>query len=362
MSPPRGLPPHHPGQPGCPLATAHLPGTGGYLAPEPADFRVDEIPAYAPSGEGTHFFVRIRKTGLTTAQAKGMLAQAAGVGLRSVGSAGRKDKWAVTTQWFSLPAEPKPVDDDRLEILEVARHGQKLRMGHLKGNRFTVVLRGVHPEAAARLPALQAAIERGVPNYYGEQRFGLQNVQRALDLLDAGAPRHRRGNLDPEFLASALQSAVFNHWLGWRITAGDLYRLVPGDVLQKRDSGGVFTSEDAAADGPRVESGEVVPTGPMIGPKCFAAADRAALREQSAIAAFGLTPERLAALARLAPGSRRPATLIPQDLQVSVAGDQLHAAFTLPKGAFATVVLAELAHPEGNLRRRADTPEGAPPG
>ncbi|MCA9283453.1 MAG: tRNA pseudouridine(13) synthase TruD, partial [Phycisphaerales bacterium] len=210
---------------------------------------------------------QIRKRGLTTAQAKGMLAKAAGVGLRNVGSAGRKDKWAVTTQWLSLPAEPKPIDDDRLQVLQVVRHGRKLKMGHLKGNRFRVRLRGLHPDAADRLAALQALVAQGVPNYFGEQRFGHDNLTQALHMLDHGPPRDRR--VDPGFLASALQSAVFNHWLGWRVTAGDLHRLVPGDVLQKRETGGLFTSQDAEADAARVVAGEVDPCGPLVGPKAY---------------------------------------------------------------------------------------------
>lgn len=335
-----------PGGPGCPWATAGLPGVGGRLALDPDDFVVDEIPAYAPRGEGDHWFVRVRKRGLETAEAREMLARAAGVDPRDVGFAGRKDKWAVTTQWFSLPAEPVDPGDERLDILERARHPHKLRIGHVRANRFRVRLRDVDPAADDRLPALRAALAAGVPNYFGPQRFGRDG--RSLE--DARRLLAGRRVRDPRFAFSVLQAAVFNRWLGDRVADGLLHRVLEGDVLRKRETGGLFTCADPAVDQARADAGEIDPTGPLPGPKARPATGPAADREAAALAALGLTADALRPLARFGPGTRRPARLVPEDLDLTLTGPDLIATFTLPAGSYATVVLGELAHPPGDLR------------
>ncbi|MCA9540894.1 MAG: tRNA pseudouridine(13) synthase TruD, partial [Myxococcales bacterium] len=331
-----------PGTPGCPWRTAALPPIGGALSGDPEDFIVDELPAYLPSGEGTHWFVRIQKRGLSTAEAIELLARAAGCEPRDVGSAGRKDKHAVTTQWLSLPVAPVDPGDARLALLESAPHGNKLRMGHLRANRFTMCLRGLHPDAADRLPVLAAALAQGVPNYFGPQRFGRFNLKDALRFAAAPQKRVR----DPRFLASVLQSAIFNRWLGARVADGLLDTALQGDVLARRETGGQFVCADAATDAERVRQGEVDPTGPLPGPRMREAEGEAAAREEVACAAFG-TDRGLRALSRFAPGGRRVARLVAEDLELAIEGDTLHAAFTLPPGAFATTLLAELTHPEG---------------
>lgn len=326
-----------PGGPHCPRLTDGLPGLGGAIV-EPEDFVVDEVPAYAPSGEGEHWFVRVRKRRLTTPALEKMLARAAGVSRRDVGYAGRKDRHAVTTQWFSLPVEPVPPDDDRVELLESARHPHKLRTGHLRGNRFRLRLRDVHPDAAARLPELLETIRPGLPNYYGGQRFARDGLEKALGLLRRPKDRVR----DPRFLASVAQSAVFNLWLGERVRRGELHRAVEGDVLAKRETGGLFVCEDVAADDPRVAAGEVDPTGPMPGRKMKRAAGPAAEHEAAACRALGVEPEAFSALGRLAPGTRRVARLVPEELAAHLDGPDLVLEFFLRRGGYATTVLEEL--------------------
>lgn len=330
----------------CPWATAALPGLGGRLHLDAADFVVDEVPAYPPSGEGTHWFVRVRKTGLETREAQDLLAGAAGVDPRDVGFAGRKDKHAVATQWFSLPKTPVDPGDPRLEVLEIERHPHKLRVGHVKANRFCVRVRGVDAEAEARLPALEAHVRAGVPNYFGPQRFGHggRALEDGLRLLRKARVR------DPHFAASIVQSAVFNRWLGDRVAAGLLDTLVPGDVLKKRETGGLFRSTDAAADAPRLAAGEVDPTGPLPGPKGMAAGEAALASEQAALDALGLDEGALRQLARFAPGSRRVARLVPEGLSLRLEDGDLMAEFTLPSGSYATVVLGELCHGPADLR------------
>jgi len=345
-----------PGGPTCPWATTDLPGIDGHLGEDFEDFVVDELPAYAPAGTGDHWFVRVRKHGLSTAKLRATLAAAAGVSPRDIGVAGRKDQRAVTTQWVSLPVEPVDPDDPRIQLLEQERHPRKLRMGHLSGNRFRIRLCGVHPDADSRLGPLRSVLEAGVPNYFGPQRFGHGGATlRAAEALLAG-----RRVRDPRLVASALQSAAFNLWLGRRVTTGRLHCAVDGDVLKKRATGGLFVCDDATIDTARVAAGEVDPTGPMFGPKMFAprAESPAAEIEAEVRAAAGLDETASAQLGRFAPGTRRRARLIPQRMTLVLDADDLIASFELPAGAYATVLLGELSHAATDLRNIGVRPRG----
>lgn len=336
-----------PGSARCPYRTAALPPIGGRIGDDPADFVVDELPAYAPAGEGEHHFVRIRKTGLSTPEAVDLLAAAAGIDRREIGYAGRKDKHAVTTQWLSLPVAPVAPADPRIELIESTRHGRKLRLGHLAANHFTVRLVDLHADAAARLPALVDAVAAGVPNYFGPQRFGRFGLRDAL----AFARDPRRRVKDPRFFASVLQSAVFNRWLGDRVADGLLDAAVEGDVLRKRDTGGLFTCADAAEDTARVAAGAIDAMGPLPGPKLMPSLGASAAREAAAAAAYG-TDLALGAIGRFAPGTRRVSRVVAEGLDLRWEGAALVARFTLPAGCYATTLLAELCHPaSGDLRR-----------
>jgi tRNA pseudouridine13 synthase len=179
------LTPHTP-----PLWTTALPGTGGAIGPKLEDFQVEEVPAYLPSGTGEHLYVRLQKRGMTTRDATLALARAAGVEERDIGYAGMKDKHGVTSQWLSLPGTATPSDSwtlpPELTVLESSRHGNKLRTGHLRGNRFRIGLTGTGPGAAEHARALLAHLaERGHANYFGSQRFGREgrNLEDALAWL-----------------------------------------------------------------------------------------------------------------------------------------------------------------------------------
>ena len=161
--------------------TQDLVGSGGVLLADPPDFVVDEIPAYEPSGEGEHALVHIEKVGLTTPEAIRGVARAFGVREDLVGRAGLKDKHARTTQWLSIPAPikvelPDPATlqlGEGLRVLAVERHGNKLKRGHLRGNRFSVTVREVPAGGLERAQATLAyLVEHGVPNAFGPQRFG----------------------------------------------------------------------------------------------------------------------------------------------------------------------------------------------
>lgn len=355
-----------------PLTTAALPGVGGRLRTTDDDFEVEEVPAYTPTGEGDHVWVWLEKRGLTTPAAAAIVARAAGAPPRDVGWAGMKDRHAVTRQWLSLPPPTRPeavlgLDRDGVRVLAVTRHRHKLRTGHLHGNRFVLVVRDVGDEevARARAEAILAALSTplGAPNWYGEQRFGAggDNAAAGLAVLrrggrGPGAPRQRR------FLISALQSYLFNRWLAARVEDGLLATALPGDVLQKRASGGQFVSTEPELDGPRLVSGELTVTGPMFGAAMRSPPDGTAAhaREAALLAEVGLDVAAFRAVANLAPGTRRAATIVLGAPTVAVAGPgALRLELTLPAGSYATAVLREVMKVEDAPAGDGDAAAGA---
>jgi len=312
----------------------------------PEDFRVDEIALYAPSGEGAHTFVRVEKTGRTTEQVARELARAVGVAPRDVGYAGRKDRVAVTTQWFSVPGlDPVAALALRLEgarVLEAARHLHKLRTGHLRANRFAILVRGVgEPEGRVARERAAELVRRGLPNRFGAQRFGREgdNAQRGARVLRGEeAPRDRRA---ARFFVSALQAEVFNAVLAER---GDMYdRVEPGDVAVVHASGGLFRVEDLAREAPRAEAFEISATGPIFGNRTLEARGAPAERERAALAARGidlgaLRPPRGIPLR----GARRALRVRPEQVALEAVAEGLRVELTLPAGSFATVFLEEV--------------------
>ena len=339
-----------------PFATGDLPGSGGTLRASPEDFRVDEVPAYLPSGAGPHLYLRVEKRGRTTPDVLRALARALGVADRDAGYAGLKDRDAVTTQWLSFPTAKEPgaaaLDGPGLRVLEVSRHANKLRTGHVRANRFSIVVRGGDP-ARARAAA-DALLARGLPNFFGPQRFGTEGrnaeVGKAL-LTGAATPEARRAARD-RFLRrlslSAYQAHLFNLWLTARMADGLFAEALRGDVLKKLDTGGLFVCEDPAVDGPRVARFEVSPAGPIFGHKLRAAAHEALAREERILAAEGMTLEAFARGGGEAEGTRRAARL-----RVEVSLEPLpggyRAVFELPKGSYATVVMRELVKGDAAL-------------
>ncbi len=308
----------------------------------PGDFRVEELPAYGLSGEGEHLYLRLEKTGHTTAHVLRELTTQLGVRDRDVGVAGLKDRHAVTTQWISLPAKYEPRLEgfalDGVRVLEVTRHGNKLGLGHLRGNRFVVRVRGAEGTAETAAATLALLTAGGVPNYFGPQRFGLHglNAEEGLRVLRGESrvrdPRVRR------FLTTSVQSLLFNRFLSLRLERGLFDRLIAGDMAKKHDTGGVFLVEDAAAESPRAERGEVSATGTLFGRKVKPLSLDAGALEAEALAAFGLTPEVFASRR----GDRRLTRVFPEGAEVQPEQDGYTVAFTLPRGSFATSVLREL--------------------
>jgi tRNA pseudouridine13 synthase len=338
------------------LLTSDLPGTGGLVKAVPEDFVVDELPAYSPSGEGPHTFLHVQKRALTTEQAVLKIAAALGVRRPEVGIAGQKDRQAITRQWISVPA----VDPERalalrldgISILSAARHGNKLRTGHLHGNRFTLTVRGTNDGVARARAILERLGISGLPNFFGAQRFGARgdNAVRGRALLAPPGATHktRIAGAERRLLVSAYQSELFNRYLERRMRDQLLFGVVDGDILKKSDTGGLFTaSGDALAEAQaRLSAGAVALTGPMFGHKMMAPppGSAAAAREAELLAEEGLDATGFAALGKLAEGTRRPLTVPLAGAEVA-AGDEPDAIvlrFALPPGAYATILLAEV--------------------
>jgi tRNA pseudouridine13 synthase len=338
-----------------PLLTPDLPGTSGLVRVAVEDFRVEELPLYEPSGEGTHLYVEVEKTGRTTPEVARELAAALGARERDVGSAGLKDKRAVAVQRLSVPLRPGVAPAEQLararaaqgpgwRALSAALHGNKLRPGHLRGNRFRIVVRGCAPGALGRARDIAAALRSmGVANLYGPQRFGM----RGDNALLGAAILRREATVRDRFLRrlalSALQSELFNRCLAARIRDGLFARAIEGDVLRKRDSGGLFLCDDPAADLPRVAAGEVDPAGPLPGHSLFAARAEALAREQAVLDEAAIDPRSFAAGGGEMEGARRPYRVPVSDLDAAEAGEgALAVEFSLPRGSYAIAVLREL--------------------
>lgn len=330
-----------------------LPGT---IKTSLEDFVVDEIPAYSPSGEGEHCFLHVRKRDLTTQEAIKRLVRAlpGEVKPRDVGRAGVKDRHGVTTQWLSLPGvDPdtaRAVEIDGLEVLDARRHRNKLKPGHLHGNRFSLWIRGVGADARENAAAMLTRLGTlGVPNYFGTQRFGRggRNVERARAWLVEGG-RPPRDRFEKKMLVSAYQSAAFNALCAARVEDGLLGDALPGDVLRKEDSGGIFVlAADAAATEiadakARAASFEISATGPMFGPKMRAAEGAVAEAEANVARLYDFGDAFFGRAGKLALGTRRPYRVQLHELTHRFEGDDLWLGFTLPPGAYATVVTAEL--------------------
>jgi len=312
----------------------------------PEDFRVDEVPLYPAAGEGEHTFVRIEKRLRTTEEVARNLARAAGVSPRDVGYAGRKDRRAVATQWFSVPGlDPEralELDLPGARVLEAARHRHKLRTGQLRANRFDIAVDGVDDALyEAALERLQHVRALGFPNRFGAQRFGRDgnNAERALRLLQG--ERATGGRRGARFLLSALQASVFNAALAARPSPPHL--LERGDVAVRHDSGGLFVVEDPALEAPRAEAWEISPTGPIFGSRTLEPLGDVAARERAALVEQGVDLEalQLPRGVRLR-GARRSLRARPEEAVLTRAEQRLRLRFVLPTGSYATVFIEEL--------------------
>lgn len=371
-----------------PYLTADLPGVGGVIKRYNEDFVVEEIPLYEASGEGTHVYFTMEKEGLTTPAAIRLIAQALGRPARDIGYAGLKDAHAVTRQTLSLEhveAERiEGLDLARIKIIGVTRHRNKIKLGHLAGNRFTIRIRDAAPDAEDGASAIVDVLtRRGTPNYFGPQRFGARgdnalvgraallgdfdeaiaqmlgrpgpedtgDIRAARERFDAGdfqgsANAWPRGSREQfrvcraliktngdarkawraidhsmrKLYVFAVQSALFNRILATRIDAID--RLENGDIAWKHRNGACFQVENAAVEQSRCAAFEISPTGPLFGRRMTEPDGRPGQIEEEALAQSGLKREQLRAIdGSKLDGARRPLRVPLADPVVTTGGD-----------------------------------------
>lgn len=321
------------------------PPLKGALRVEPADFRVDEVMGFAPTGSGEHFFVHIEKVGANTDWVGKQLAAFAGVSPMAVSWSGMKDRHAITRQWFSVQVPGKVDPDwsalaiDGVTVLEASRHNRKLKRGAHKSNRFTIRLRNISGDRDAADAMISTIKAQGVPNYFGEQRFGRNgdNLDLARSLF-AGKrlPREQRS-----YALSSARSFLFNQLVAARVRDGHWNRALEGEVFMLAGSHSVFGPEpltEALIE--RVEKLDIHPTGALWGAGELRSSDvvaelEAAIAASHATLADGLVRNQL-------DQQRRALRLLPADLQARWDEDALVLDFSLESGAFATVVIREI--------------------
>lgn len=392
-----------------PYLTADLPGTGGIIKESPEDFYVEEIPAYEPCGAGEHLYLAFEKRGITTLEAIRRIAGALNISERDVGYAGMKDAVGVTRQTISLqkvkPEEAQKLQLGGITILSATRHTNKLKLGHLKGNLFRIIVRGVAATAADYAAAILGVLQRrGVPNYFGSQRYGAQgnshligaamlrhDWQGGVELLigDPAAvrddewraaisayqqgdpvealrlmPRHCRSERDvlqrliaragawerafsvihprlKKLYLSAWQSYLFDKVVEQRLAQIDQVRV--GDLAWKHCNGACFLVQDAVAEASRAELFEISASGPMFGSRMTQPGGAVLVAEQMLLDEASIRVEDfdLGGGLRLE-GERRPLRIPLGDASFQLEGDLLRLEFSLPKGCYATSVLREI--------------------
>ncbi|MGE5625001.1 MAG: tRNA pseudouridine(13) synthase TruD [Bacillota bacterium] len=341
-------------------ARAHGPSiVRARIRATPEDFRVEEVLGFEADGEGPHVMLTVEKRGANTRWVAEELARFAGIPAREVGYAGLKDRHAVTVQQFTLNLDRRPEPDwsaavnPEFRVLRSARHRRKLKTGALAGNRFRLALRGLSAPPETLVPKLEAIRARGVPNYFGVQRFGrgAANVEKAEAALSGKLRIHDRRLFS--LLLSAARSLIFNDLLSARVQAGTWDKMLPGDVLMLDGSHSVFRADPADAELPaRIAAGDLHPTGalwgrgePMSGGEVQALEAAAAGRH--AVIAAGL--ERL----NMEP-ARRSLRLPVRDFAWEQEADSLVLEFFLPAGAYATTLLRELVDFDGDDNAEED--------
>lgn len=331
------------------LPYAHgTPTSSATLKETPEDFVVTEILGFEPSGAGEHVFLWVEKKGENTEYVARQIARVAGVKPRDVSYAGLKDRHARTRQWFSvqLPGKSDPdwsgLNQDSINVLRTLRNDRKLRRGSARGNCFELTLRQLKGPTDALVQRLEAIQARGVPNYFGEQRFGREgnNVDKALAFF-----KDPKARIDPHLRGlylSAARSELFNRILAQRVAMENWDRGIEGDVFMFPDSKSFFGPEpmtEALIE--RLDQHRIHPSAVLWGETPSTAQALAQAIEEEATAPLRALREGLEA-ARLET-ARRPLRLTPQDLSVSIEEPALlKMAFTLPAGAYATTVIREL--------------------
>ena len=358
-------------------ALTHAP-IEAYFSKNSDDFVVREIPLYEFSGDGEHLIVEISKKDMTTQEALHVLSEVTGAKMRDFGYAGLKDKQGMTTQFISMPRKFESnlanFSHEKMKILSLNVHKNKLRIGHLKGNSFFIRLKKVLPSNAKKLEQAFVSIDKmGYANYFGYQRFGKfgDNAETGLELLKNGTINGKKSKNVKlnDFLISAYQSDLFNRWLSKRVeisrfaqdfSVGELaqiypyldgvilknlksqkrfFKLMEGEVLGHYPHGKCFLCEDLDAEGARFDARDITSCGLIVGAKAYEAQGAARAAEDQIFAQANEYKAKMT-------GSRRFAWCYLEDTSYKYNEEKAHFTinFTLQKGSYATVVLEEILH------------------
>ena len=322
------------------------PPSAGLLRSQMSDFKVFENLPYEPIGEGEHLYIHLRKTGCNTLFVLKELARYFNVKESLISYAGLKDRFAVTEQWFGVHVPGKTEYDlstlaiEGVEVLSYKRHNKKLRIGALSGNRFELTLRDVS-DAADVLRRWHAVCEHGVPNYFGEQRFGINggNIAKAESLFSGTKVKDKKKR---GIYLSAARSLLFNQVINHRIEQSAFESILPGDVMMLAGTQSVFNVElpdEALVQ--RLQEKDIDITGPMWGAGELKTQNDAQIIEQSigdkyplitqGLAKFGLKQER-----------RKMRVTLKEPSVTSIDEHTLVFAFSLPAGCYATSILREM--------------------
>ena len=247
------------------------PLLSGVIRSNYSDFKVDEKFAFKPSGEGEHALLHIKKQDTNTDWLSRQISELAGVRKVDVSYAGLKDRNAITTQWFSvwLPGKPDPdwslLNSENVEIITTCRHNRKLRRGSLRGNQFTLIIRNVEGDASDLEKRINTIIRDGVPNYFGDQRFGIggQNLEKAKIMF---AGKRVKDRFKRSIYLSAARSAMFNDVLSQRVAMDKWANGISGDVMLLDNSHSYFLAEDIDEKIiQRLKEHDIHPSGPLWG-------------------------------------------------------------------------------------------------
>lgn len=332
-----------------PYLTQEIPGIKGKIRVSPEDFQVEECPLYEPCGQGEHLYIRVTKRELATPQLVSFLSSRFGIKAQSIGVAGLKDARAVSTQVISIQGISEDaiagVTHEKIVQLKVLGwHTNRLRTGHHAGNKFSLTIRDIEPNAGEVVPRIVAEIaRRGVPNYFGPQRQGRRgdNFSIGALLLKDEAKRNRMPKSKRVWYLNAYQSFLFNKILARRIDQIDCLML--GDWAIKHVNGACFHVEQPEEEQVRANMFEISPTGPLFGSRVSWATGIPGDMECAAIQDLGETRETFtqAGLACRIRGERRALRVPLKEFEWTLTKDVLLLRFILPPGAYATSVLRE---------------------
>ncbi len=326
----------------------------GIIRSQPSDFQVDEIQSFTPSGQGEHVWLQIKKISQNTDWVAGQLAKIAEVPRRDVSFAGMKDRHAVTTQWFSvqMPGREAPHWQaqlpDGIVILNEKRHDRKLKRGTLEGNQFKLVIRDFKGSEDELKSTVKQISEQGIPNYFGEQRFGFYQTDQNTYNNILKAEQWFNGEIKVKskqqrsIYLSAARSWIFNHILSDRVAAGTWNQAIEGDVYMLDGSKSCFFEKIDDSILERIRQCELHPTGALWGKGDLRSRDKINENEKKYAERFAVLSQGLQN--KGLKQERKALRLIVKDLCYTWQGEQetVHLSFSLPAGAFATSVLAEL--------------------